>query len=94
MSRKPDEMQGADRQACCKDLEQALQQARERIAAMERSLNMLASRAAVERLGEISRELAACGKKDIAYIHALAAEIRDIVALGRRLNLSDLNPKE
>jgi hypothetical protein len=94
MSRKPDEMQGGSRQACCKDLEQALQQARERIAAMERSLNMLASRAAVERLGEISLELSVCSKKDIAYVHALAAEIRDIVDLGRRLNLPDLNLEE
>ena len=91
MPSKQDEMQENGRQACCKGLEQALLKERERIAAMERSLNVLASKAAVERLEEISLELAACSRKDIAYVHALAAEIRDIVALGRRLHLPDLN---
>jgi uncharacterized protein YjaG (DUF416 family) len=94
MSIEPSEMPGPDLEARCKTLEQALQDARKRIADMERSLNVLASRAATDRLEEISRELGACSKKDIAYIHALAAEIRDIVALGRRLNLPDINSKE
>jgi hypothetical protein len=94
MSLELSDTPGASSDARCKELEQALQAARGRIESMERSLNVLTSRAAAQRLEEISLELAACGKKDIAYVHALAAEIRDIVALGRRLNLPDLNPKE